>query len=135
MWINIVVALSNVYGLQIFETNISFYHKLIYLLTIIFSSLMHLSERKHKLNGVKYFNKYSNLFLWLDRIFAYIATILVLIELYYNINKLYNILNYAIIGLVSLFISENIAKSKLIFMIFHIIWHIMAYHIIYLVHL
>lgn len=135
MWINIAIALSNVYGLQIFDTNISFYQKMIYSLTIIFSFLMHLSEKKHKLNGVKYFNKYSNLFLWLDRIFVYIATILVFIELYYNIDKLYNILNYAIIGLVSLFISENIVRNKILFMIFHIIWHIMAYHIIYLVHL
>lgn len=130
MFINLIVASSNLYGFTLFEHIENIYIKA-YLLFIIFcSSLMHLSETKHNLPGIYPFNKYSQFFLNLDRIVA-ISAIYYCMYKYISIFKCNDILINAIVGISSLYISENRVKNQLLFAFFHSIWHIQAYYILY----
>jgi hypothetical protein len=123
--VNLIVTLSNIPGFFVYyKTN----DKII-LLASIASVLMHLSEQKHGLPGIYPFNKFSNEFLWMDRIMAYISVLNVLYNLYL---KWYIIPNSSIIwgltGLFLNFVSEVIIKNEwLPFTFAHGLWHIYAY--------
>ena len=126
--VNIVVALSNLYGLILFigETTLSM--KLLSVAMIATSTLMHLSETKHGLPGVKPYNKYSTLFLWLDRIMAIICISVVTYFIYYNGLPSMMVIILATIGVIACFISEVILTNQWgLFVVYHITWHIAAY--------
>jgi hypothetical protein len=97
------------------------------LLAMFGSILQHISEVKHGLPGVM-FTKYSTILLNIDRITA----ILSLLYGLYKIYKLPNLLSLILIckftiGLLCLFLGENIFIQAEEHMIFHTVWHIMAF--------
>lgn len=130
--INLLVTFSNVYGLLPIYYSEGILQILV-TITVLCSFLMHISETKHSLPGIYPFNKFSNLFLWLDRIFANTLIIYLLSLLYLN-NFLISIkiIIYLICGFTFLFISERITDNIIIFSVTHSLWHILAYHSIYL---
>lgn len=130
-YVNFIVALSNIFGVIYFPTR----YTGIATLMITASTLMHLSEVKHGLPGMTPFNQYSYIFLWWDRIMAYICTVIVSYEIYARYKMLpTHLIPYGIFGLFCNFISEVIITDQhYLFVIFHSIWHHVAYHTFYLV--
>lgn len=135
--INLVVAFSNLYGLFLLR-NFDI-KSLFHLCTISSSFLMHISETKHNLNGIYPFNKYSLIFLNLDRFFAYSEILFVLFNLYFDPDLIQKIIIKTFIGLLCLFLSENIEIivpnsskkiKKYFFAVLHGCWHIFAYNIL-----
>ena len=153
--INLVVALSNVFGLwplytSYYNTDRFFYYEphLIFVM-IIATFLMHISERKHNLPGLL-FGNYSNYLLWFDRIMAWIMsfyvflividTVLLIMSndgtkgLYNNLSGFGLVFFDISMALASLHLSERIEpnyNSQEWFAFWHIIWHYLAYDILY----
>jgi hypothetical protein len=142
-YVNLVVAFSNLSALVINHSyNLS--GNLYYLIPMVASFLMHISERKHGLQGFPPFNRFSREFLWIDRIVAYISVGVVL----YNFNNLSGpSILYGLFGLLCLFISENIPGGSqgaeketlvrytqdlhwIIFSITHCLWHVLAFYVL-----
>lgn len=101
-------------------------------LSIVASILMHMSETKHGLNGVlingKPFTNYSMEFLWMDRFAALFLGGYVAIEIWrgtYHLTRA--ILVVGVVGLVAMFVSENIARTPVQFAMTHSLWHAIAY--------
>lgn len=132
--INWIVSASNIYGLVPIYYS-SGYHRLWISTVVSASVLMHLSERKHGLPGIYPFNKYSNLFLWCDRIMAYSIVLYSIwnwprtLEL---ITTDYTVAPIMGVGLTSLLLSEGLVCSKGFFAFTHSIWHVCAFHLCYL---
>jgi hypothetical protein len=128
MYINIIISFLNFIGLY-FSNSVLMYFP------IFASFLYHLAEIKHTLPGIYPLNKYSNFLLNIDRFFAIIGFLMVL-------NKID--LKLGIFGILCLMISErdviytNLTGNYLDtfkvtyfdFLIFHCIWHIVAYYIL-----
>lgn len=131
--INLLVAFSNIVGifplLKVFNKN-NIFETILIGLMIIASFLMHISETKHNLPGFL-FTKHSYKLLWFDRIMAYICSAYIIYKIVYNIHILNQLVFEIFAGLFSLFISEVCVKEPLSFMFFHIIWHFIAYDILY----
>jgi hypothetical protein len=131
MLVNILVALSNFIGFY-------FSNSILICFPIFASFLYHLAEIKHELPGIYPLNKYSGILLNIDRLFAIIGFLIVL----KNFDKIN--LKLGIFGLLCLMISErdviytnltgNYLKmfkvSHFDFLIFHCIWHVVAYYIL-----
>lgn len=151
MLVNLVVSLSNIFGLINISNELSFGMKLLILNVVFASFLMHMSETKHNLKGIYPFNIYSSAFLWYDRIIAYLASLVIIYKIhndfiihfgYYNYNSIiqyifystntlfHQIKYYGIVSLIVLGISENINWiGQYGFMITHSLWHILAFTI------
>lgn len=74
--VNLLVAASNVLGvpaLAKFITRGQYWNAAMTTAIIAASTLMHLSERKHRLPGVYPFNRYSQVFLNIDRVLTIIG--------------------------------------------------------------
>jgi hypothetical protein len=131
---NIINTLTNIEGLYIvFFLDLSFGLKIAVLITTVSSMLMHISETKHYLTGISPFNKYSNLFLELDRITSK-AALLYGLYLFYNNGDKINIISIIIMlfGCICLFLSEQIYTldtwdHTFKFIVLHSIWHIIAF--------
>jgi hypothetical protein len=108
MWINIFTAFTNLiayYYLDVY--NIKSVYSLN--LTILISFLYHLSETKHDLPGIYPFNRYTGLFLNLDRIFSIYGLYIVCINLF----KLHlQTIGIGILGLICLAVSEYNSIKK-----------------------
>lgn len=128
---NLVTSLSNVFGLvllskAVFSTG-NYIDIAVSGLTVLASTLMHLSETKHGLPGYCLV-KYSNRLLWFDRIIAYFAGSYAVKKIYYRPEYLTrNFIISGIIGLASLFVSENYFKNNYYIALSHSIWHFCAY--------
>lgn len=134
MYLNLLVASSNLYGLKIFHLKLSTYQKILISSMILASSLMHLSEVKHNLPGIYPFSKYSNEFLWYDRIMAFTCIIYGGYQLKLNHIKFFNkkFLIKTLFGFSCLAISENVGSiGQIGFAISHITWHLLAYDLMY----
>lgn len=102
------------------------------LLTSTASFLMHLSETKHGLRGIPPFNRYSHMFLNLDRFFAIISTVFVFFKLYPYLQTHPWILLTGLCGVTLNFISENVCKNNIPgFIIAHLLWHLIAFSMLY----
>lgn len=131
---NLVVTLSNLYGiLPIYHA--PGYYRLWMGGLVTASVLMHLSETKHGLPGIYPFNIYSNSFLLLDRLMAYTPIIYLGYQLLTRENPqpIYDLIlsPVAIVGAISVLMSEGLHLGKPFFAITHSIWHICAYHLCY----
>lgn len=129
-YINFLVALSNVFGLipvfYMIDKDI-FISILMFTMTTA-STLMHLSETKHGLKGIYPFNIWSKQFLNLDRGLSYVCGFVVLILSCSAWSIVpYWLIFYGVVGLICGFISERIDLGQIGFMIFHIVWHFIAY--------
>lgn len=128
---NIILALSNVYAILPIIKSYNLGH---YLMTFTFifaglgSFLYHLSEQKHGLPGIYPFNLVTWKLLWIDRIGAISAIISVFI---YG-NNYIEIIKYGSLALLILFISEKLCPNPWPFVPIHVIWHMMAFHIGYI---
>jgi len=134
-YINALVALSNIFGLPLFFLSMTWTFTVICFYMIIFSVLMHLSDRKHNLPGIYPFNKLTTVFLWCDRIMAYICSLVIIYYMYINwTTTSSSLIYYGLFGLFSMIISELIIDNQWIaFAVFHSIWHFVAYSLFYVV--
>jgi hypothetical protein len=131
MMINLIVTLSNLYGLVPIYYSTGYYR--LWISVIVSASvLMHLSETKHQLPGIYPFNQFSKQFLWFDRIMAYTPVIYVgYMYIVNNVNLFEHLFNpIFIIGSICLLLSEGIKGNKYFFATTHSIWHVCAYHTI-----
>ena len=129
MWINLIVALSNlVFGLPLFKVADKFYESYLLVLTILASTLMHLSEIKHGLPGIQPFNLWSCYFLQFDRIMAVMSGIYVA----YQVLVMGIPINWliGIVGLILGLLSERVNHGQIWFAITHIGWHWAAFYIL-----
>ena len=140
--INILNAVTNVFGLLAFNIpGLSWYDRALVGLTIMASVLMHLSERKHYLPGIKPFSLWAKWFLFLDRYTAIqMGSILIYYTWRYNLWEMIFPKSYIwvaiLVGLLSVLMSEtvfvhNTTFDKIGFVVFHTIWHFLAYSIIF----
>lgn len=140
-YINLIVASTNVFGIFLFDTRNSTFINIINLLMITASVLMHLSERKHDLNGIYPFNNYSEEFLCFDRVMCYICFGISAYTLIYTYSW-YTLKIYAYIGILGFIlniISElsspryfptvSIYKLWFVYVVTHSVWHYLAYFV------
>ena len=97
------------------------------------STLMHLSEQKHHLQG--FFPKWSQKFLWLDRIFSGGTGIYLFWKAYLlseagRESFLLEQIGKSWLGLIFLFWGEQ-TSDQLIYLGTHLSWHFFAYSIVY----
>lgn len=129
MWINLIVALSNIFGVipALYMLNKQLWISILFFNMTLASVLMHLSETKHGLPGIYPFNKYSGFFLNLDRVMAIgSALIMIFLVVYYEV---YNvcIFGYVMVGVLLGWYSERVCESKIMFMVSHGLWHMIAF--------
>jgi hypothetical protein len=131
-FLNIVVAMSNIYGLFPLVTLPSLTDKLFTLVCLCASVLMHLSERKHTLRGIYPFNNHTYSLLWIDRIVSYLAVIYLL---YYGKIDSHSIC-VAAIGILMMWLGEFRYKYDPFYYTYvHSVWHISAFYLIwYMLH-
>ena len=110
---NYLVAFSNIFVLFFLS---KFEQWVIIIPPVICSFLMHISETKHGLKGIYPFNLYSNLFLNLDRVIAYLSFFYVLYQFLFNGFEIPWIIS--IIALFIAFLSENIENIFKLFFSF-----------------
>lgn len=127
-WANWVVCYSNLaFGIPALWWAPGATERALILAAVIASSLMHISETKHKLPGVAPFRRLSAEFLWLDRG-------MVLIAAGYYAHKM---LSHGLpipwfpltVGSFCLFLSEWMEYGPLWFAVTHCAWHACAYMI------
>ena len=146
MLTNIIVAISNFIPLLLFLSNRHVNvtsSQLLQLLIPMFASFMfHLSDTRYGQTGIAPLNTYTNIFLFIDRIFAAIAawTVVAFIRKCIklpntkNIDSLKNLIILAGVGITSLGISEgdtivpSFAVEDTDFVLFHVVWHICAFY-------
>ena len=127
--INLILAASNLYGLKPMYKSLVFgrYWEALFISTaMLASTLMHISETKHDLPGM-FLVEYSYQLLWFDRIVAYSSAL-------YLLNRFHLISNCLLFKiLIALFINlvSEMSKNQITFMIYHLVWHLMAYQIWY----
>lgn len=130
MLVNLIVTLSNIFGIYPIVAAIQTQSTWLIALmigTVLASVMMHVTETKHGLPGIMW-QKYSSIFLNIDRLTAILSTV-------YSVYKLYvkwqvvetSVVIFGCIGVLSMFVSENVVKSQFWFMITHSIWHWIAY--------
>ena len=135
-YINVYMAMTNGLGIPTLH---KIYHsrdrhkkqtQILVAATMLSSFFMHLSETKHHLPGIAPFHVYSWYFLQWDRI---MASIMVAVGVYKVEKKPISkpLLGISAIGLVCMFLAENIEGGYLWFTIFHSIWHAVAYYLMY----
>ena len=127
--VNLLVAWSNIYGIPvlamtIIEPSMPLWTVFMMAFMVSASTLMHLSEVKHGLPGIYPFNMYSTLFLWGDRISAFVCASVISYIIITNQN--WGLLMFASSGLLLGGLSE-LASDKILFMCLHIVWHFVAY--------
>ncbi len=131
---HLVVSGSNIFGFvpiySLFKTN-RYYGALLVSGAVSASVLMHLTETKHNLPGL-YLSKYSNAFLWLDRIVAWMTGLYGLYLFYTNPQKTIWQVILPVMGAISSLIGESTMNLPL-YTLTHTIWHGLAYLSLYLV--
>jgi hypothetical protein len=130
MFVNLFVAATNLVVIVLVRSLKSPADQSVMIIAAIASILMHLSETKHHLPGIFPFNKFSWFFLQLDRCTAYFSAIYflrLLISLEGIIVSFHQMVALAVMGLISLFVSERIDQGPYVFMISHGIWHVCAF--------
>lgn len=140
MWSNIWMSLTNIYGLRaIYNVWLQDekVNSLIILGAVISSSVYHLVEcEKHKMSGIGLNNSKELHYITLniDRFFAVLTFMIMFLkarETKYELIRENMMLE--ILALSSLFLSEiPFRYEKPMYMITHTIWHISAYHLVYL---
>ena len=133
--VNFIVTISNLWGLYPLFKSLSQSHyceSLLIFLTVLASFLMHISETKHQLPGL-YFINYSYPLLWFDRIMAVTSSIYVFTKIWTNWFILFQnyLLFKIILGLSLNYVSERKSILYWDFMFSHVIWHLIAYQILY----
>lgn len=119
--INTIVASSNLVAIgALYQYEYFSKPWWIILSAMIASFLMHISETKHNLPGV-WLVQYSNQLLWIDRLTA-VSTGLYILP-YLTKSTFIT----GVIGLTCNVISEHV--SGYLFVLFHVIWHILAFGI------
>lgn len=111
-------------------------HKFILSIPAVISSLMHLSETKHHLSCVPFFDHYTNIFLNLDRIMSYVLGSYMTYRWYFcGIIAPWHLI---VPGLICVALGERIRfKSvrrqilfdRYVFPVLHTIWHLCAFKI------
>ena len=121
---NIIVAFSNIIPFLFLKINT----KLVYL-PLVASFSYHLSETHHTLNGIYPLSSISDLLLTIDRVFAIISVLYILITIQKQ-NKVF--LTIGTIGVIFLLYGEKDYFSGEInnieYVISHCIWHFAAFY-------
>ncbi len=126
--VNIWLATTNLLVIPTLITTNSNMHFTISSMASIASFFMHISERKHGLNGIKPFAQFADLFLNCDRVMAIIGIIYMLSNYWRRID----LLLAGLLGLIFMTISESKNVKLHTFVIFHTLWHAIVYYILFL---
>lgn len=131
---HLIVSGSNIFGFipiySLFNSR-RYYGSLLVSAAVSASISMHLTETKHNLPGL-HLSKYSNQFLWLDRVIAWMTGLYGLYLFYTNPHKTIYQVILPIMGAISSLIGENTMNLAL-YITTHTIWHGLAYLSLYLV--
>lgn len=147
-WVHWFLAFSNLLGLPVLiKTCVeeSYFHFGLSLWVVLSSFLMHLTETKHDLlpekpdDGCleKWARKCSVIFLWQDRIMSYIVGAYVA-YLWYEASVVIKkaVIIQGSLGLILMILGENnpeiILFNDVIYPIFHALWHLSIYLILYI---
>ena len=124
----ISVTASNIFGLIPIKSLIStgrYYGASLVSGAVIASCCMHATETKHKLPGL-FLAKYSNQFLNIDRVIAYLTGFYGLYLFYTNPTKTPIQVITPLIGAILAFIGEQ-TDNLLLYTVCHVGWHFLAY--------
>lgn len=126
---NLAVSFSKLLGIPVVLAASGVADVTVVILVMVTSTLMHLSERKHSLPGIPPFHDMCDFLLNLDRCMAVSAFIYFLPRITWDI--FFQNLSVCLLGLLSIFVSENMEVSPLFFTIWHTIWHACVYRMLY----
>jgi hypothetical protein len=130
MWVNLLVAASNIAALPALFAARTMVEWTVACAAMMASILMHLSERKHGLPGIPPFRYAAQAFLQLDRAIAYItAAYLAWAELQHGLS--FATVMLTVNGLIWMFVSECMDISIAQFAAAHALWHLNAFAIMY----
>lgn len=130
IWPNLIVAASNVLGIPGLLSASGWHHRLVTLLVMVASTLMHLSETKHSLVGIRPLNRWSSLFLNLDRLMAVLA--LAFYACTIPLHVWHQALPIGLFGLLMSALSEWVEGGYVWFTITHCLWHISVYYLMFI---
>lgn len=126
--INVIVAASNwIFGYTLLRIAKGRDYWLV-LAMIMASTLMHISETKHRLPGIYPFNLYAWHFLQLDQWLSYFM--MVYGAIYFLFSSMETPWMLILLGVLSLNIAERVDYGEVFFMVFHVVWHYIAYRLI-----
>lgn len=132
---NVFLAATNLYGVRALYVAEEWIHFNSVLLCILASMTYHLIEyRKHGMPGIGYATSTSahEFFLNLDRIVA-IWTFFIFVD--YSMISDHHIRRYVYFGALMQYLSERVYRwkeDKTKYIICHALWHLAAYHVLYL---
>ena len=130
-WIvNVIVTLSNVAALPSIMAATSLVDRVVITSIMVASTLMHASERKHKLPGLHPFNKLANQFLFIDRSLSYITGAYFV---YYYWPVILSNYYLALFGVVVVRLAEGYEGGYVFFTITHVLWHFSVFRMTYLI--
>lgn len=145
MFINIFVALTNLIGYTYIKKHTPISKTIFILFPMIASVVYHLAETKHGLEGIYPLNHYADQLLVVDRIGAFFAGLIVFTVLKnkgYHSEFFKRTLTLGFIALICLGMSEIDVGFKILriydgfvinkwqFLIFHSLWHLLAFMIL-----
>lgn len=130
----LILSFSNLLGYPCLIKTTSPFERILILSIMLSSFLMHLTESKHTYHPI-ILSKYSNFFLWIDRIVAVISILYFLPILFKKEEKIEQVLLLAAVGLIASFLGEqksnNWYYNHLAYPFLHLIWHACVYQSLY----
>jgi len=130
----VTVTASNIVGLVPIYSLLSkkrYYGTLLVSSACLASVFMHATETKHNLSGL-FLSKYSNTFLNIDRVIAYLTGIYGMYLFYTNPVKTLPQVVLPVVGGLSCMIGELTGNLSL-YTFLHCVWHGLAYYSLHLV--
>ncbi len=124
----LIVTVSNIFGLFPIQSLVKsgrFYGAILVTGAVIASIMMHATETKHKLPGL-FLAEYSNMFLNIDRVLAYLTGLYGMFLFFTNPNKNVWQIVAPVVGATSCFIGER-TENLLLYTLCHVVWHALAY--------
>jgi hypothetical protein len=125
-WVNYLLAISNLIGVPAFLASQTPADRLMVGTIMLGSTLMHLSERKHQLPGVKYLDPYHGALLNFDRLMSLVGGL-------YFIPRVWRdpwSLVIGAIGITALRVGEYLTTPSP-FVYLHLVWHAAVYMVLF----
>lgn len=127
--VNIIVTASNLAAIPSILAATSLLDRCVILTVMFASMLMHISERKHRLEGISPFNRWSWKLEMVDKTMAWVAGIYFVSQ-----NPGLFLANYPLVifGLAMVGLAERYEGGYVFFTITHLLWHFSVYRMTYL---
>jgi hypothetical protein len=133
MWINLLVALSNLAGLY-WIPSVAKEHAVFLWMPMVASFVYHVAETKHDLPGFPLFNSYAYPLLMVDRAMAMVSLSYMCLSLLYAFGWIevwaLATTGRAVLAVVCLAASECPGVPQGAFVVLHMVWHGLAFSIL-----